>query len=187
MNDVWPERQHACMPNRRPYPTDVSDEELGLRRPLPRPGPPRRTPAHPRPARGLRRLAVDREGRRPLWRMLCPTTSRPGRPSTSRRSGGVGRRGLRDDGPRPARAVLWLWPSAASRSPRRRTSTAARCAPPPRAVRAGATTGPKTQEGLQGPRGGGHHGSCPQSLQYLSGASAMSLHPPYPALLQVVL
>jgi transposase len=70
-------------------------------------------------------------------------------------------------------------PDPTSRIPRRRSSTAARCAPPPRAVRAGATTGPKTQEGLQGPRGGGHPGSCPQSLQHLSGASAMSLHPPY--------
>src|SRR3712207_5362765 len=43
---------------------------VSLRRPLPRPGSPRRAPAHPRPARGLRRLAVDREGRRLEWRML---------------------------------------------------------------------------------------------------------------------
>src|SRR3712207_4277035 len=43
---------------------------VSLRRPLPRPGSPRRAPAHPRPARGLRCLAVDREGRCLEWWML---------------------------------------------------------------------------------------------------------------------
>jgi transposase len=50
------------------------------------------------------------------WRMLCPTTSRPGRPSTSRRSGGWPA-GVFETMAHDLRGCCG-WPSAASRSPR---------------------------------------------------------------------
>ena len=129
------------MPNRKPYPTDVSDEEWAFVAPylaLIR----QATPQRAHDLRGVFDALrwIVRAGA--PWRML-PHDFPPWEASTSRPGGG--------SAPGPSRrwsttrASFSGWPRAACPSPRPPCLTAARCAPPPKAVTARVTTGPSAR------------------------------------------
>ena len=136
----------ACRTEDRTRPTFPTRSGPYLR-PLPRPGSPRRAPAHPRPARGLRRLAVDREGRRLEWRMLphdFPPWEAVYQQTQRWLAAGVFEAMAHD-----LRAGCCGWPPAASRSPRRRSSSirTLRSTPEKSGARGGYYDGAKHKEG----------------------------------------
>src|SRR5919199_5921597 len=129
------------MPNRKPNPTDTSDEEWAFVAPylaLLREDAPQRVHDLREVFDALRWIV--RAGA--SWRML-PHDFPRGRWSTSRHEGGS----------LPASSSRWsttsgsfcAWPPAALQSQQRRSSTAARCAPLPKAAIEPATTGPSAR------------------------------------------